>query len=126
MENNLTPELIEKARRAKSPEELLALAGENGIEATEEEARDYFEQLNKSGELSDDELDNVSGGGCGGDNKPKCRKCGGTLVYTGSTFPRKSYYYACQRCHRICCSKDGYSLRDDNCPHCGAKGIFYR
>ena len=31
---NLTPELIAKARAAKSAEELLALAKENGIEMT--------------------------------------------------------------------------------------------
>ena len=32
---------------------------------TEEEAKAYFEQLHpKTGELSDDELDNVAGGGC--------------------------------------------------------------
>ncbi|MDE5754255.1 MAG: Nif11-like leader peptide family RiPP precursor [Oscillospiraceae bacterium] len=68
MENKMTPELIEKARQAESPEELLALAKENGITLTEDEAREYFSELHKqsqkNGELSDDELDNVSGGGC--------------------------------------------------------------
>lgn len=62
MENK--SELIEKAKQAKSPEELLAFAKENEIELTEDEAKAYFEQLNKLGELSDDELDNVAGGGC--------------------------------------------------------------
>lgn len=58
-------ELIEKAKQAKSAEELLAIAKENGIEATEEEAKQYFAQLHPAtGELSDNELDNVSGGGC--------------------------------------------------------------
>ncbi len=62
---NFTPEMIEKARAAKSAEELLALAKENNVEMTEEEAKTYFTQLNPvSGELSDDELDNVAGGGC--------------------------------------------------------------
>lgn len=43
--------------------ELLALAKENGIEMTEEQAKEYFAKLNtKTGELADDELDNVSGG----------------------------------------------------------------
>ncbi len=60
----MNEELIAKARSAKSAEELLALAKENGMELDEDGARAYFEQLNKSGELSDDELDNVSGGGC--------------------------------------------------------------
>lgn len=61
----LTPELMKKAEAAKSPEELLSIAKENGIEDfTEENAKAYFAQLHKSGELSDDELDNVAGGGC--------------------------------------------------------------
>lgn len=60
----MNEELIVKARSAKSAEELLALAKENGTELTAEEANAYFEQLSKSGELSDEELDNVSGGGC--------------------------------------------------------------
>ena len=65
MDNKFTPELIEKAKSAKTPEELMALAKENGMELTEESAKAYFEQLNpKTGELADEELDNVSGGGC--------------------------------------------------------------
>ena len=56
--------LMEKAKGAKSAEELLALAKENDIEMTEEEAEETFAMLGKSGELSDEELSNVSGGGC--------------------------------------------------------------
>ena len=62
---NLTPEMIEKAKAAKSAEELLALAKANGVEMTADEAKTYFAQLGpKSGELSDDDLDNVAGGAC--------------------------------------------------------------
>ena len=39
-------ELIAKAKQAKSPEELMALAKENGMELTEEAASTYFNQLN--------------------------------------------------------------------------------
>ena len=50
---------------AKSAEELLELAKANGVEMTADEAAAYFAQLNpKSGELDDDELDAVAGGGC--------------------------------------------------------------
>ena len=42
MENKFTPELIEKAKSAKTPEELLALAKENDMELTEESAKAYF------------------------------------------------------------------------------------
>ncbi|MDE5753184.1 MAG: hypothetical protein K2H89_01360 [Oscillospiraceae bacterium] len=68
MENNFTPELLGKARQTQSVAELIALAETNGITITQDEAENYFAQLqescNQSGELSDDELDNVSGGGC--------------------------------------------------------------
>lgn len=61
-----TSEMIEKAKVAKTAEELVALAKENHMEMTAEEAKNYMEQLHPtSGELSDDELDNVAGGGCG-------------------------------------------------------------
>ena len=61
----MNEEMITKAKEAKSVEELMALAKENGIELTEEDAKMYFEQLSaKKGELSDDELSDVSGGGC--------------------------------------------------------------
>ena len=63
-----TVEQTEKAKTAKSAEELFALAKENGIEMTEEEAEKYFAELHKEGELADDELDNVSGG-CGEEPK---------------------------------------------------------
>ena len=62
---NLTPEMIEKAKAAKSAEELLEIAKAGGVEITASEAATYFAQLNpKSGELDDDELDNVAGGAC--------------------------------------------------------------
>ena len=61
----LNKELLTKAKAAKTVGELMALAKENGTELTEESAKAYFEQLHpKTGELSDEELDNVAGGGC--------------------------------------------------------------
>ena len=64
---NFNAEMIEKAKVAKTAEELLEIAKAEGVEMTADDAAAYFEQLNpKSGELSDDDLDNVAGGGCGG------------------------------------------------------------
>ncbi len=61
----ISQELIAKAKKAKSAEEIMELAKENGIEMSEETAKMYFEQISpKRGELSDEELDNVAGGGC--------------------------------------------------------------
>ena len=69
-----TKEQIDKAKECKSAEELLAFARENEVALTEEEAAQFFADLNKTGELADDELDNVAGG-CGG-NGPACPNCG--------------------------------------------------
>lgn len=63
----MNKELLKKAKTAKSVDELITLAKENGGELTREEAKTYFDCLNaRTGELVDDELDSVSGGGkCG-------------------------------------------------------------
>ena len=60
---NYTPELIAKARAAKSAEELFKLAKANEMEITEDDAKLYFAQLNANGAVADDELDAVAGGG---------------------------------------------------------------
>ena len=89
-------ELITKAKQAKNPEELMALAKENNMEMTEECAKEYFEKLHpQSGEISDDELDNVSGGGCLGSDP-----------------------------YDICMA-DGYCLSDYVCERCGTRGIDF-
>ena len=65
----LSSELIAKAKETKTPEELMAFAKENGNEMTEESAKAYFDLIHpQSGEIADDELDNVSGGGCHADD----------------------------------------------------------
>ena len=61
----ISKELLEKAKAAKTAEELIEMAKEENIELTAEQAAKAFAELNKTGELSDEELDNVSGG-CGG------------------------------------------------------------
>ena len=69
-------DLIAKAKQANSIEELMALAKENGYPMDEKEAEFYFKKLHKTGELSDDELGNVAGGGC---RPNRCKFCGGDL-----------------------------------------------
>ena len=64
---NFNAEMIEKAKVAKTAEELYEIAKANGVEMTADEVATYFAQLNpKSGELNDDDLDSVAGGACGG------------------------------------------------------------
>lgn len=125
-------ELMLKAKAAKSADELIALAKENGVELTKESAKAYFEQLNKRGALDDDELDNVSGGGCyeiGGDRLVVttinscgywvCEDCGGGNDSPG--YPSLPY-------HR--CDKSGpitkSNLTCGSCKYCSyEKGIWY-
>ena len=86
----MNEEMITKAKEAKSVEELIALAKENGIELTEEDAKMYFEQLSaKKGELSDDELESVSGGGC--------HNRDGRLIVT---VDHLCNYFHCSRCNQ--------------------------
>lgn len=106
---NLTPEMIEKAKAVKSAEELLALAKANNVEMTADEAATYFAQLNpKSGELDDDDLDNVAGGACAGSGRydktvlitsgETCPKCGtnkGKFYFTQSGFD----HIYCEKCN---------------------------
>ena len=59
----MTEELLKKAFEAKSPEELLKLARENGVsEITEENAKAYFDAINQGGEVAEDELEGAVGG----------------------------------------------------------------
>ena len=62
---NVSKELIEKAIQAKTAEELIEMAKTENIELSAEQAAKALAELNKSGELSDEELDNVAGG-CAG------------------------------------------------------------
>ena len=62
----ITTELIEKARAAKSADEIAAIADEQGVEMSGEETASIYASLHEAeGEIADDELDNVAGGGCG-------------------------------------------------------------
>lgn len=111
----LNKELLVKAKEAKTPEELLTLAKENGMEMTAEKAQKIFAQLHsQSGELSDDELDNVAGGGChnGGRlvvsamhycDEWRCKDDGSQWVIDGmleccKTCRVTAYCHSCQYC----------------------------
>lgn len=63
---NPSLEQLKKARLAKNAQELLTLAQAEGFPLTSDEARAQFARLHPPmGELSDHELEDVSGGGCG-------------------------------------------------------------
>ncbi len=59
----MNDEMMKKVMECKSAEEILALAKENGVEMTAEDAALLLESKKEAlNELSDDELDTVSGG----------------------------------------------------------------
>lgn len=60
----ITKELLEKLKSAKSVEEVLAKAKEEGVELEEEAAKEIHSKLGELKELAEDELDKVDGGLC--------------------------------------------------------------
>ena len=102
--------LIEKAKEAKSVDELLAMAKASGVEISSEGANNYFAQLNpQMGELSDAELDNISGGGCGEDNSQ--------VNFEGELYPGRLVYlcnsghtFGSVFCKNAACRGAGFSI----------------
>ena len=96
----LNNEIRAKAKAAKTPEELIEIASENDVEMTEEGAKAYFDLLHpKTGEISDDELDEVSGGAC--------YRGDGRMVTTVANL-----------CREWRCKKDGNRMESDHRPIC--------
>ena len=108
---NFNAEMIEKAKAAASVEELLEIAKANAVELTPAEAATYFAQLNPvTGELSDDDLDAVSGGACDKALTVGTKVC----VTSGQTCPK-------------CGSNVGYIQPDNSviCAQCKKDIIVY-
>ena len=96
----LNNEILAKAKAAKTPEELIEIARENDVEMTEEGAKAYFDLLHpKTGEMSDDELDNVASGAC--------YRGDGRMVTTVANL-----------CREWRCKKDGSRMESDHRPIC--------
>lgn len=92
----MNEEILAKARTAGSPEELLKIAQEGGIEGiTEENAGEYFRLMHKSGEIPDDELKGTSGGAAYDSE--------GCLIVTEGNLCRqrnKKSIWRCKKCHQ--------------------------
>ena len=59
----MTKEALEKAMTCETPEALIAMAKEEGVELTAEEAKTYMEQIEGLDvELSDEQMKEVAGG----------------------------------------------------------------
>ena len=98
---NVSKELLEKAKTAKTAEELIEMAKAENIELTVEQAAKALAELNKSGELSDEELDNVSGG-CSPSAPPK--------YHVGDYV---KYYYQYEFTWTYECTATGTSIIED-------------
>jgi len=61
--NEITKEMIEKAMKCETADELMALAKAEGFEITKDEAEAYFAEL-ADVELDEQLLRNVAGGTC--------------------------------------------------------------
>ena len=129
-------EILEKAKAAKSPEELLKIAHEIGMsEFNEENAKVYFNAINNRGELADEELD-VSAGGCAvrahgqkmvsalnSCSHWKCKYCN---VYNGTNLKKKDRYLdeeCLVDCVGACLPKPdiplySFTARDHDCCEC--------
>lgn len=64
----ITKEMISKAAKCKTADELVALAKSEGMEITKAEAESYLAELSDY-ELDSKALDKVAGGGCYSDCK---------------------------------------------------------
>ena len=60
----ISKELLEKARKCTSKEELLELAKKENVEVSDDEIQALLATTGTNKELSDEELENVTGGTC--------------------------------------------------------------
>ena len=103
-EQKIPKDIWQKIKQTDSAEKLLALARERGEELTVEQAEKLFAKFHQSGEVADDELDNVAGG-CSEESFPpngtmikpakkRCRVCKGTYpVYFNIKVTTAKYTY---------------------------------
>lgn len=97
----ISKELIEKAKKCTSKEELLELAKAENIKLSDKEVNNIFISANANGVLSDEELDNISGGTCYSSGVECPQSCGYeesrgktrpyVIVTAGNTCPKSPY-----------------------------------
>lgn len=107
--------LFMAAQKAETAEELIKIAKEINLDYSEAQIKAYFDARNKNGELSDDELNNVSGGGCGDDIDVRPNECDGFSPHLGGA--KDDYYYdysPCPRCRWWRPGRWNYCAHDDD------------
>ena len=117
----ITSEMLEKAKTVEPVEEFIRLATEKEVEVTEEQIRRFYAMNHNSGELADDELNNVAGGWCYNDGRPVitvgeqhdcfvCAECGDTIE--DSHYDMYGYMHMCHYKNRNIVNNCG------NCKYC--------
>src|SRR5690554_2144259 len=93
-------ELLKQAVRCATPEELMELANENGIALSVKEAEQLMGLLHpRTGELSPDELDAITGGSEDEESsKGKCDECGGEIRFAGGGLQT---VWQCTQCGKV-------------------------
>ncbi len=96
---NYTLELARKAKNAETVEDLLRMAEEEKVILEREEAERIFNEFHAEGELSDDEIDAVTGGGCSSSSEPS---------FQGIWATGYELSYSCPVCHSNCWAETGF------------------
>ena len=102
----LNEEIIRRARAASSADELISIAKDSGIDLSPEGAERLFGSI-RNGELSDEALENASGG-CG-EIKPDpiklCPECGAQMTVFKKEYWSEGLFsitYKCPVCNILC------------------------
>lgn len=91
-------DLQSRIKKIESKEEMMALLKENGVDIGEKDAAAYFKAINKRGEISDDELDDVSGGACYSEEVYLMVTCGYSCSYFQRSVASESNRPKCSAC----------------------------
>lgn len=96
-------ELKRRLKTAGSEAEFKAILEEEGINLSDEDIENAFASINREGEIEDDDLDSVSGGGCSKEDYTlTCPRCGTKLTYVSysDNIDARTYYlnlcYGCR------------------------------
>lgn len=104
---DLDEETLNKILEVTSVEQLITFAKEHDVALSDEEAAKYLSYLCEDGNLSDDDLSNVSGGlGSSSSSAPwrkNCPVCGSTKIQLAGGIP----FFKCSSCKSLWHSLSG-------------------
>ncbi len=110
--NNLENDFIEKVKNARSVDDIINIAHENGIEIRREQAQFYFNNM-KQGELTDDEISSVSGGGCSSSRSSVSSSKSDLRLGTVVTLKNNGHTFSSSAASTICSN-----------PNCGSNTFY--